>query len=169
VTSRDSLSAAIRLEWPFGLVLAVLLGACSVASPAAESPRSGDTARPPSTALPGVIDGFKLGSPMRCSPPTDSDPSKVKGSCTTYFDIATATLNARDPKHAAIVSVAEFTDGNVTGPIDVTGTDEPEISPPERGTGATAVFVFELADGTYAAVGVACTDDGDCVGMPTPS
>jgi len=69
---------------------------------------------------------------------------------------------------AQIVSIAEFTDGNVTGPIDVTGTDRPDVSPAAQGSGATAVFVFTLADGTFAAIGISCTEDGDCVGIAMP-
>jgi hypothetical protein len=80
---------------------------------------------------------------------------------------ATAALDARDPGHAAIVSMTKYSDGTQPEPVDVTGNAPTPTPPPTRHPGPNVfVFVFKLADGSTRATGVACTGNPPtCVGV----
>ena len=121
-----------------------------------ESPRTGST-----------IDGFKIGVAESCSPPVGSmDPSLVGSSCAGQRALATAALDARDPGHAAVVSVAMYSDGTQPEPVDVSGNAPTPTPPPTTHPGPpVTVFVFTLADGSVRATGVACADARSCVGV----
>jgi hypothetical protein len=114
-----------------------------------------------------TVDGFKLGVVVKCSPPVDVDAATLDRSCAGFFKRAMAALDARDPGHAAVVSVATYTDGTQPEPIDMTG-DGPPPTPAARHPGPNfTVFVYTLADGSIRATGVACGDVKPtvCVGV----
>jgi hypothetical protein len=110
-----------------------------------------------------TIDGFTLGSIVKCSPPLESDPVILDRSCAGYPKRARAALDARDPGHAAIVSVDTYTDGTQPGPIDFTGSGVPPTPAPRHPGPTVYVFVFTLANGSTRATGVACSET--CVGV----
>jgi hypothetical protein len=116
-----------------------------------------------------TIDGFTLGSVVKCSPPLESDPVILDRSCAGYPKRASEALDARDPGHAAIVSMEAYTDGTQPGPIDVTGPGEPPTPAPRNPGPNVTVFVFKLADGSTRATGVACSKASggrtSCVGI----
>jgi hypothetical protein len=124
------------------LVLAVIFAA-SVALSGCGSTQSSNT-----------IDGFTLGVLVECSPPVDVDAGALDASCAGFPARAMAALDARDPGHAAIVS------------IDVTGGASPPAEATRHPGPNVTVFVFKLADGTNRATGVACSGDPmTCVGV----
>jgi len=86
-----------------------------------------------------TIDGFTPGMPAACSPPVGPNAAVPAGTCSELPGLAVAALDAREPGHAAIVSEGMFTDGRLSGPSRIT----------------LYVFVFELADGSTKATGVA--------------
>ena len=106
-----------------------------------------------------TIDGFTLGSVVKCSPPLESDPVILDRSCAGYPKRASEALDARDPGHAAIVSMEAYTDGTQPGPIDVTGPGEPPTPAPRNPGPNVTVFVFKLADGSTREF----LEDGDTV------
>jgi hypothetical protein len=112
-----------------------------------------------------TVDGFKLGGIVKCSPPTDPHAAAGGRSCGAFPALATAALDAREPGHAAVVSVAAYTDGTQPGPIDVTGDAPPTVSAARHPGPNVTVFVFTLADGSTRATGVACEELGPCVGV----
>jgi hypothetical protein len=118
---------------------------------------------------PTTIDGFTLGSIVKCSPPVDVDVATLDASCMGHPKRATAALDARDPGHAAIVSMEAYSDGTQPGPIDVTGPGIPPTPAPRHPGPNVTVFVFKLADGSTRATGVACTKASgqltSCVGI----
>jgi hypothetical protein len=118
---------------------------------------------------PTTIDGFTPGVIVKCSGGTESDPAIVDAGCMGYPKRATAALDARDPGHAAIVSMEAYTDGTQPGPIDVTGPGVPPTPAPRHPGPNVTVFVFKLADGSTRATGVACTKPAggrtSCVGI----
>ncbi len=83
------------------------------------------------------------------------------------IELATAALDARDPGHAAVVSMTKYSDGTQPEPVDVTGNAPTPTPAPTRHPGPMVfVFVFKLADGSTRATGVACTDNPpSCVGV----
>jgi hypothetical protein len=112
-----------------------------------------------------TIDGFRLGAIEACSPPLVSDAAALDRSCAGYQTRAMAALDAREPGHPAIASIRMYSDGTQPGPIDVTG-DAAVPTPAPRHLGPTVtVSVFTLTDGSSRATGVACTEDGPCVGV----
>ena len=169
---------------------ALVLWGCTVGtstsagiSPTAGSPTS--VAAETATYLPtrsstpvatgSTIDGFKIGVRVACSPGIGPAPS---GGWCAGLDQAKAidALDARDPGHAAIASVTTFTDGTQPEPMDVTGNaPTPTPAPTAHPGPIVTVFVFELADGSIRATGVACpanlkdkaivTVKGLCVGV----
>jgi hypothetical protein len=114
-----------------------------------------------------IIDGFKIGVVEACSPPIGSiDPSLAGSSCSGQQALAIAALDARDPGHAVVVSMAMYSDGTQPEPLDVTGNAPTPTPPPTAHPGPrVTVFVFILADGTVRATGVACADPRSCVGV----
>lgn len=118
------------------------------------------TSRPTRTSTPvttgSTIDGFKVGVQVACSPGIGPPPSG--GWCQGLDPAkAIAALDARDPGHAPIVSVVTFTDGTQPEPVDVTGNaPTPTPAPTAHSGPLVTVFVFELADGSIRATGVAC-------------
>jgi hypothetical protein len=115
-----------------------------------------------------VIDGFTLGEETSCMGPTDVPGAPTPPPDTTCFDfeaLARAALDARDHKHAAIVSVDTYADGTQPGSVDITG----DATAPPQGTRhpgpAVDVFVFTLADGTRRATGIVCTGSRPCAGV----
>ena len=59
-----------------------------------------------------VIDGFKLGAVLECSPPIGSpDPSLAGSSCAGQPALALAALDARDPGHQAVIATTMYSDG----------------------------------------------------------
>lgn len=131
-------------------------GITPVPSSAIESPGPGS-----------VIDGFKLGAVLECSPPIGSpDPSLAGSSCAGQPALALAALDARDPGHAAVIATTTYSDGTQPGPLDVTGNAPTPTPPPTTHPGPdVTVFVFTLADGSVRATGVACTGPRACVGV----
>lgn len=113
-----------------------------------------------------TIDGFALGPPVVCSPPVDVDEATLDATCAGFPRRATAALDERDPDHAAIVSIASYTDGTQLGSRDVSaGVSPPPMATRHPGPEVT-VFVFKLADGTTRATGVACSGNlVACVGV----
>jgi hypothetical protein len=115
-----------------------------------------------------VVDGFTLGAPASCMGPTEVPGAPTPLPDTVCFDfpaLAQGALDARDPNHAGIVSVDQYSDGTQPGSIDVTGA---ATAPPQatwHPGPAVDVFVFTLADGTRRATGVACDRLGPCVGV----
>jgi hypothetical protein len=112
---------------------------------------------------PRTIDGFTLGSIVKCSPPVDVDAAVLEASCAGDYKRATEALDAREPGHPAIVSIEEYADGTQPGPIDFTGLGVPPTPAPRHPGPDVKVFVFTLADGSHRATGVACSDT--CVGI----
>jgi hypothetical protein len=106
---------------------------------------------------PTTIDGFTLGSIVKCSPPVDVDAAVLEAGCAGDYKRATAALDAREPGHPAIVSIEEYADGTQPGPIDFTGPGVPPTPAPRHPGPNVTVVVFRLADGTSRATGVACT------------
>src|SRR2546423_6433276 len=106
-----------------------------------------------------TIDGFRPGVMVKCSPPFDVDVSVIDASCGGDPKRAIAALDARDPGHAAIVSMEAYTDATQPGPIDFTGPGIPPTAAPRHPGPNVTVFVFKLADGSTRATGVACTKD----------
>lgn len=140
-------------------VVATLLTlvACS-ASPPGAAPTPLGSARATAPKPGTIIDGFTVGSMLICSGGTQVSASSG-ASCGGDLGRATAVLDAREPGHAAVVSVAKYTDGSEPGPIDVTGPGPVPTEVPLRHPGLIVyVFVYSLADGTTRATGVACTD-----------
>ncbi|MCY7288540.1 MAG: hypothetical protein LH624_09905 [Cryobacterium sp.] len=113
-----------------------------------------------------TVDGFTLGALATCSNPVGSiDPKYSSSSCAGMLKEATIALDARNPGHAAVVSVEQYSDGTRPGPIDVTGSGPvPTLAPSHLGPDVT-VFVFTLADGSVRATGVACADTTSCAGV----
>ena len=179
-----------------GLVLAatiasaIALSACSIGgSTSAGSPHtsgsspSGAPGTETSSATPGstqvapgdTIDGFKVGVRVTCGGGIGPAPSG--GRCPGLDQRkAIAALDARDPGHAAIVSLMTFTDGTQPEPMDVTGNaPTPNPAPTAHPGPLVTVFVFVLADGSIQATGVACpasikhnaivAGEGPCVGV----
>lgn len=103
-----------------------------------------------------TIDGFKLGVRVTCSPGIGPAPSG--GWCPGLDQAkAVAALDVRVPAHAAVVSTMTFTDGTQPEPVDVTGNaPTPTPAPTAHAGPLVTVFVFELADGSIRATGVAC-------------
>jgi hypothetical protein len=116
-----------------------------------------------------TIDGFTPGVIVKCSGGIESDPAIVAAGCMGDPKRATEALDARNPGHAAIVSMEAYTDGTQPGPIDVTGPGEPPTPAPRHPGPKVTVFVFKLADGSTRATGVACTKPpggrSSCVGI----
>jgi hypothetical protein len=112
------------------------------------------------------IDGFRLGAVIVCSGPVGVDEATLDRGCAGDFKRATAALDAREPGHAAVVSVEMYSDGTQPGPIDVTGDAPPPTPAPRHPGPDVKVFVFTLADGSKRATGVACEDEPlVCVGV----
>jgi hypothetical protein len=116
-----------------------------------------------------TVDGFKLGGIVKCSPPVDVDAATLERGCAGDLKRATAALDAREPAHAAVVSVKTYSDGTQPEPIDMTGDGPPPIPAPRHPGPNVTVFVFTLADGSTRATGVACEGTGPlvCVGVGT--
>jgi hypothetical protein len=112
---------------------------------------------------PTTIDGFTLGSIVKCSPPVDVDAATLDASCMGDPKRATEALDAREPGHPAIASIEEYADGTQPGPIDFTGPGVPPTPAPRHPGPTVYVFVFTLADGSTRATGVACSET--CVGV----
>jgi hypothetical protein len=165
--------------------VAVTVSGCTVAGsstepdssiPLASEPTSTPTTSSSDIATGSIIDGFKLGVRVTCSPGVGPPPS---GGWCRGLDaaMALAALDARDPGHAAVVSgPLMFTDGTQPEPMDVTGNaPTPTPAPTSHPGPDVTVFVFELADGSTRATGVACPTDrkagaivaiaGPCVGV----
>lgn len=116
-----------------------------------------------------TIDGFKLGVVVKCSGGISEHTAATDDGCGGGLKRASAALDARDPGHAAVLSVAMYSDGTQPGPIDMTGDGPPPIPAPRHPGPLVTVFVFTLADGSVRATGVACEDTGPlvCVGVGT--
>lgn len=115
-----------------------------------------------------TIDGFTPGVHLVCSGAIGSiDPKYMSRTCSGKIELAIAALDARDPSHAAVVSMTQYSDGTQPEPVDVTGNAPTPTPPPTRHPGPqVTVFVFTLADGSTRATGVACTDNPPaCVGV----
>jgi hypothetical protein len=120
-----------------------------------------------SSLVPTAIDGFTLGASESCHPPADVDAAALDRSCAGYPKRATAALDAREPGHPAVVSVAMYADGTQPASIDVTGDAAPPTPRPRHPGPSVTVFVFTLADGFTRATGVACDESSppSCVGV----
>jgi hypothetical protein len=118
-----------------------------------------------------TIDGFTLGVMVKCSGGIESDPAILDAGCMGHPKRATAALDAREPGHAAIVSMEAYSDGTQPEPIDFMGPGVPPTPAPRHPGPNVTVYVFKLADGSTRATGVACTKDAtnhsSCVGVPS--
>jgi hypothetical protein len=114
-----------------------------------------------------TIDGFTPGAVIVCSPPVSVDAAALDRGCAGNLKRATAALDAREPGHAAVVSVRMYSDGTQPGPIDVSGDAPPPTPAPRHPGPNVTVFVFTLTDGSVRATGVACEDIEPvvCVGV----
>jgi hypothetical protein len=122
----------------------------------------------PTVASGSTVDGFTLGVILKCSGPVGPVTSAaLTAGCAGDPQRAVAALDARYPGHAAIISTSTWTDGTQPGAIDVTGGSPPPSQAPGRAGAIVTVFVFKLADGSIRATGVACPEQGTCVGVGT--
>jgi hypothetical protein len=108
------------------------------------------------------IDGFTPGVIVKCG-------GGLGGSCGGGYALAREALDARYPGHAAVVSLEMYTDATQPGPIDFTGPGIPPTPAPRHPGPDVTVFVYNLADGSAHATGVACTEDAaghrSCIGV----
>jgi hypothetical protein len=116
-----------------------------------------------------TIDGFTPGVIEKCAGPTDPADALLDASCPGQYRLARAVLDARNPGHAAVMSLEMYSDGTQPGPIDFTGPGIPPSPAPRHPGPNVTVFVYKLADGSTRATGVACMDDAtgrsSCVGV----
>jgi hypothetical protein len=85
-----------------------------------------------------VVDGWPIGPPVDCAAAID---------CAAWLAVAQGRLDGRDPGHAEVVKAILHNEGTLVAP-------DGGLQIFTRSGGCCSVAVFELADGTVAAIGV---------------
>ena len=105
----------------------------SATSAAATAGRSATTLSAASSGSLTIVDGFRPGVLLACSGAIGSiDPKYSSRTCSGMSELATSALDARDPGHAAIVSMTQYSDGTQPEPVDGTGNAPTPTPPPTR-------------------------------------